>query len=518
MTPLARTIRSFLSLLAIVGSIAWGTSGASPVARAASPAPPILLAMEAAHSHPYRPHRAPARRGHHSHNGLFCFGCSNPPIAGDVSNLTGSPVIHNLTVYLIFWKPVGLCYEPIGGSCSSNNDASYESLIQRFITDLGGTPFYGMLGQYADQTGPVDNSVQLGGAIQDNRPYLHAGTSSDPLWDGDINDEIWKVSNALNWPRNLNTAYVVFTTSGIQACTALLFGAIGRTCTPPNGDGCGWHEFNFNPFGYGGYPYVTMPDDASLPTCSVPKSPNGDSFADSAINTLSHELFETVTDPQGDAWRDWNLNEIADKCGWLFSTLNPNGTTVLLNHGHEYIVQKEWSQAANGCVLPVPDAVTQKYIDLGAADSIVGEPTGGEINTPDGGLYQTFQSGVIYQSAATGAFEVNGTILAHYQALGGPSSILGYPTSDEMDTGAYGGRFNTFQNGNLYWNAANNTAFEVNGAILAQYLALGGPGGALGYPTSDETDEPDGSGRFNTFEYGSLHWNRATGAVTVVNN
>jgi uncharacterized protein with LGFP repeats len=30
-------------------------------------------------------------------------------------------------------------------------------------------------------------------------------------------------------------------------------------------------------------------------------------------------------------------------------------------------------------------------------------------------------------------------------------------------------------------------AFAIGGAILAQYLRLGGPAGALGYPTTDAT-------------------------------
>src|SRR5436853_722022 len=40
---------------------------------------------------------------------------------------------------------------------------------------------------------------------------------------------------------------------------------------------------------------------------------------------------------------------------------------------------------------------------------------------------------------------------------------------------------------------------QVCGAIRAKYVALGGPGGFLGYPTTDETPTPDGVGRFNHF-------------------
>jgi hypothetical protein len=60
-------------------------------------------------------------------------------------------------------------------------------------------------------------------------------------------------------------------------------------------------------------PYVNITD------CQVqPGSPNG-SLVDSADNVLSHETFETITDPDGDAWINsksslYNGFEIADEC------------------------------------------------------------------------------------------------------------------------------------------------------------------------------------------------------------
>ena len=57
----------------------------------------------------------------------------------------------------------------------------------------------------------------------------------------------------------------------------------------------------------------------------------------------------------------------------------------------------------------------------------------------------TFQGGTIYWSPATGAHVVYGAIGGLYNSLGGPTSFLGLPISDEL--GIPGGRVSYFQNG-----------------------------------------------------------------------
>jgi len=62
-------------------------------------------------------------------------------------------------------------------------------------------------------------------------------------------------------------------------------------------------------------------------------------------------------------------------------------------------------------------------------------------------------------------------------------------------------------------------AFEVHGAILASYVAQGGPLGALGYPTSDEKDDVVGAtvfGKTNDFERGGIFWSQDTGQVSTM--
>ncbi len=159
-----------------------------------------------------------------------------------------------------------------------------------------------------------------------------------------------------------------------------------------------------------------------------------------------------------------------------------------------------------------------KWDQLGGAGGFLGNPTTSETGTPltpNGvGRYNHFQGGSIYWTAATGAHEVHGAIRDKWASLGWEQGFLGYPLTDETGTPDGAGRYNHFQHGSIYWTPATG-AHEVHGAIRDKWASLGWEKSALGYPTSDETEEPDGSGRFSSFQHGSIHWNKATGQVTV---
>ncbi|RBY74833.1 hypothetical protein DQ239_18775 [Blastococcus sp. TF02-09] len=116
-----------------------------------------------------------------------------------------------------------------------------------------------------------------------------------------------------------------------------------------------------------------------------------------------------------------------------------------------------------------------------------------------------------FTSPATGSHDVGGAILTSYRALGGPSGRLGYPVTDELATPKVYGRYNAFQNGSIYWTPSTG-AHAVWGSILKRWAALGWEGGVLGFPTTDELPTPDGVGRFNHFQRGSVYWTPATGA------
>ena len=158
-------------------------------------------------------------------------------------------------------------------------------------------------------------------------------------------------------------------------------------------------------------------------------------------------------------------------------------------------------------------AIYQRYLALGGPNGFLGSPAGIESSTGSGS-YRDFQGGSIYWSDSTGAFEVHGDIRAKWLALGGVNGFLGYPLTDESGTPDGIGRYNHFQGGSIYWSPGTGS-HEVHGLIREKWASMGWEGSLLGYPLTDETPTSDGVGRYNDFQGGSIYWSPNTGAWEV---
>jgi hypothetical protein len=116
-------------------------------------------------------------------------------------------------------------------------------------------------------------------------------------------------------------------------------------------------------------------------------------------------------------------------------------------HGNIY-----WSAATGAW--DVSGAIGSKWIQLGAERSILGYPTSGETRgLKNSGAYQNFQIGRIYWSANTDANPVSGGIGNYWLKAGAEKSTLGYPTSGEK-MNANGEVYQDFEGGTIYWTAA----------------------------------------------------------------
>ena len=107
---------------------------------------------------------------------------------------------------------------------------------------------------------------------------------------------------------------------------------------------------------------------------------------------------------------------------------------------------------------------------------------------------------------------VGGAIGSKYDTLGGCTSLLGPPITEERGTPDGVGRYNVFEQGSIYWTPALGP-HEVHGRIRDAWAAAGWEAGELGYPTSDEY--ADGDGRRSDFEHGYIHWSAATDTTTI---
>lgn len=105
-----------------------------------------------------------------------------------------------------------------------------------------------------------------------------------------------------------------------------------------------------------------------------------------------------------------------------------------------------------------------------------------------------------------------GAIDAKYRELGGCASPLGKPQSGEKGTPDGAGRYNVFDNGSIYWTSRTG-AHEVLGRIRDAWAKEGWESGRLGYPTGGEYAVP--GGRKGDFERGSITWTSATNTTEV---
>ncbi|MGN2634847.1 alpha/beta hydrolase-fold protein [Nocardia takedensis] len=132
----------------------------------------------------------------------------------------------------------------------------------------------------------------------------------------------------------------------------------------------------------------------------------------------------------------------------------------------------------------------------------------------EGGLAQDFRHGRVLWSQAAGAFPVGGPIGGGYQAAEGPGGALGLPTGFEIGLPDGRGRMQTFQNGSLYWTPQTG-AQVVRGAILEEWARQGFERGPAAYPTGPEQRTPTADGTVQGFEGGPFYYSPRTGAHPV---
>ena len=232
--------------------------------------------------------------------------------------------------FLIFW-------EPTGSTVASN----YNATLQQFFGDVGGSSLYGVASQYyqtvngANQN--IANSASVGGTWTDTSAY-----PSGTLQDANVQSEVTKAIAANGWPTGIGDEYFVFLAKGENEC-------MGSTCSFSTY--CAYH----GDFASGSSTvlYAAMPyAGTDLSGCGIQNSspdPNG-ADTDAEISISSHELMETVTDPQLNAWFDASGAEIGDKCAYTYGATGANGADLTIN-GHPYIVQEEFSNSALGCAI-----------------------------------------------------------------------------------------------------------------------------------------------------------------------
>lgn len=182
----------------------------------------------------------------------------------------------------------------------------------------------------------------------------------------------------------------------------------------------------------------------------------------------------------------------------------------LPGHPEASIVWKPGAAAA----WEVYGAIRQSWINTGSVVGPLHYPVDQERPAFDNrGRFQHFEGGILsWHPEITGSpFIAWGLIGKRWLEIG--REQFGYPVANEMNT-ADGGWYNTFRamhlpghpEATIVWKPGTATAWEVYGAIRERWLSMGGPAGSLGYPVQEERPNYAGEGRHQLFEHGSISW------------
>jgi hypothetical protein len=215
-----------------------------------------------------------------------------------------------------------------------------QQIVRDFASNVGGSPYFGINTTYTDAAGKkVTNKVTVAGETTDT---VNRGTSlSDAAIQSIVSDAI--TSGRL--PKDTNGVYFVLTAAGVTASSGFLT------------QYCGWHT-NASIAGSDiKFAFVGDPTGPSIANCAVQTtaSPNGVPGVDAMISVVAHELEETVTDPDLNAWYDRAGNENADKCAWTFGTTYSAGNGSVANvklGARNFLIQRNWRAGrTQGCAM-----------------------------------------------------------------------------------------------------------------------------------------------------------------------
>ena len=165
-------------------------------------------------------------------------------------------------------------------------------------------------------------------------------------------------------------------------------------------------------------------------------------------------------------------------------TLNPTAVPAL-QHLRSKFGEYYGEQNASIAILTLLElqaaeaAINARAVQLGWVGAALDNAEGA-----GSGYRRRFEEADIYYSKATGAFEVHGDIRAKYNALGTADGVLGLPLTDETGTPDGVGRYNHFQGGSIYWTPSTGPMM-VRGPIRDLWASQGWERGPFGYPVAD---------------------------------
>lgn len=228
----------------------------------------------------------------------------------------GGPVMASPNVYLIW-------YGNWNQSNGSDTPAG-QQIVRDFLNGLSNSNYYVTNASYSGVTG----SFAVKGEYTDS--YSQTRRLSDSRVQAVVTHAI---NTGVFGHADVNGIYFVLTSSDVSESSGF--------CTRY----CGWHTNGTISGTDIKYSFVGNANRCLNACAAQTVGPNGNAGVDGMVSVIAHELEETNTDPDLNAWYDSNGSEDADKCSWTFGsnqTLGSNGAyyNMTLN-SRNFLVQRE---------------------------------------------------------------------------------------------------------------------------------------------------------------------------------
>jgi hypothetical protein len=258
---------------------------------------------------------------------------------GDLSYLGGATVAAEQS-HAIYVNPNSGCPAP---SCWGNPE--------QFLKDLGSSSFIHLTDQYTGLTS--SHRYNLGTHFVANV----APVPTPAYTDNDVAAIVHAAASIAG--TGYGHIYHIFLTPGTDECFDNTFTVCYSPDSPASWYFCAYHgSVDFADIGH---VLFSVEPYQNVPGCwTEVGTPNG-RLVDSTNDTLSHELFETITDPDGTGWWQYygggmSGEEIGDEC--VFSARSGDGSSAPFTYSmgrNVYATQPEYSNSAHGCTVQASD-------------------------------------------------------------------------------------------------------------------------------------------------------------------
>jgi hypothetical protein len=217
-------------------------------------------------------------------------------------------------------------------------DDNTNTILNSFGSYLGGTPYFNINTTYTDASkAAVSGQVTLGKFTTDT------GSQGSTLSDNAVQRVVASALASGALPTDPNGVYFVLTSKEVNESSGF--------CTQY----CAWHThgtINGKDIKYG---FVGNPLRCPSACSGQTTTPNNNLGADGMANLIAHELSESVTDPDLNAWFDTRGEENADKCAWNFGAVTKLTSGAYYNvtfASLHWLLQQNWLNASGGrCAL-----------------------------------------------------------------------------------------------------------------------------------------------------------------------